>query len=125
MLSGYPAQSHEMLFDAQPEHLPHWAEFRSRGIYDNMKTAVDKVCQGQGRIVNTRFFAMVSHYLFEADFCNVASGWEKGRGREERAGCAAQDMDRSQAAEVQYVRGIERLAGGTVAVAYWTGTDAS
>jgi hypothetical protein len=23
--------------------------------------------------------AMVSHYLFEADFCNPASGWEKGQ----------------------------------------------
>lgn len=43
-----------------------------------MKTAVDKVSQGQARVVNTRFYAMVSHYLFEADFCNVASGWEKG-----------------------------------------------
>lgn len=24
------------------------------------------------------FFAMTAHYLFEPDFCNVASGWEKG-----------------------------------------------
>ena len=22
---------------------------------------------------------MVSHYLFDAEFCNVASGWEKGQ----------------------------------------------
>jgi transposase len=22
---------------------------------------------------------MLSHYLFEADFCNPASGWEKGQ----------------------------------------------
>jgi hypothetical protein len=49
-----------------------------RGIYDNMKTAVDKVKKGKGRIVNARFSAMCSHYLFDADFCNVASGWEKG-----------------------------------------------
>jgi len=41
-----------------------------------MKTAVDKVSRGNGRIVNTRFYAMVSHYVYEADFCNVASGWE-------------------------------------------------
>lgn len=44
----------------------------------NMKTAVDWVCKGGGRIVNTRFFAMTAHYLFDPDFCNVASGWEKG-----------------------------------------------
>ncbi|GAD20374.1 hypothetical protein AVS7_00135 [Acidovorax sp. MR-S7] len=27
---------------------------------------------------NARFSAMCSHYLFDPDFCNVASGWEKG-----------------------------------------------
>jgi hypothetical protein len=31
-----------------------------------------------GRIVNARFAVMCAHYLFDADFCNVASGWEKG-----------------------------------------------
>ncbi|HCZ13437.1 MAG TPA: IS21 family transposase, partial [Candidatus Accumulibacter sp.] len=48
------------------------------GIYDNMKTAVDKVKKGKARVVNTRFSAMASHYLFDPDFCNVAAGWEKG-----------------------------------------------
>jgi hypothetical protein len=43
-----------------------------------MRTAVDKVLKGKGRIVNARFAAMASHYLFNPDFCNVASGWEKG-----------------------------------------------
>ena len=28
-----------------------------RGIYDNMKTAVDKVKKGKGRVVNARFAA--------------------------------------------------------------------
>ena len=50
-----------------------------RGIYDNMKTAVDKVGKGKERIVNARFAAMCSHYLIDAHFCNVAAGWEKGR----------------------------------------------
>jgi hypothetical protein len=43
-----------------------------------MKTAVDKVKKGKGRVVNTRFAVMCAHYLFDPDFCNVASGWEKG-----------------------------------------------
>jgi hypothetical protein len=30
-------------------------------------------------VVHARFAAMGAHYLFDADFCNVASGWEKGR----------------------------------------------
>ena len=49
------------------------------GIYDNMKTAVDKVRNGKLRDVTARFAAMVGHYLFEAEFCNPASGWEKGQ----------------------------------------------
>jgi hypothetical protein len=39
---------------------------------------VDKVKKGKGRTVNARFAVMCAHYLFDADFCNVASGWEKG-----------------------------------------------
>jgi hypothetical protein len=49
-----------------------------RGIYDNMKTAVDKVGRGKERTVNARFQAMCGHYLFEPEFCNRAAGWEKG-----------------------------------------------
>ena len=29
--------------------------------------------------MNARFSAMASHYLFDAEFCNPASGWEKGQ----------------------------------------------
>ena len=39
----------------------------------------DKIGRGKERQVNARFSAMVSHFLFEADFCNPASGWEKGQ----------------------------------------------
>ena len=44
-----------------------------------MKTAVDKVGRGKERDVNVRFMAMASHYLFEPEFFNPASGWEKGQ----------------------------------------------
>ena len=68
-----------MLFDA------HWHAFRvfggvpERGIYDNMKTAVDRVGRGKARDVNIRFLAMANHYVFEPEFCNPAAGWEKGQ----------------------------------------------
>ncbi len=78
VVQAYPTQSHEMLFDAHTRAFATLGGIPRRGIYDNMKTAVDKVKKGKGRIVNTRFAAMASHYLFDADFCNVASGWEKG-----------------------------------------------
>ena len=78
VLQAYPTQSHEMLFDAHTRSFIALGGIARRGIYDNMKTAVDKVKKGKGRVVNTRFAALCSHYLFDPDFCNVASGWEKG-----------------------------------------------
>ena len=77
-LVAYPGQGHEMLFDAHTRSFNALGGIARRGIYDNMKTAVDKVKKGKGRIVNARFSAMCSHYLFDPDFCNVACGWEKG-----------------------------------------------
>ena len=77
-LVAYPSQGHEMLFDAHTRSFAALGGVARRGIYDNMKTAVDKVKKGKGRIVNARFEALCAHYLVDADFCNVASGWEKG-----------------------------------------------
>ncbi len=77
-LVAYPSQGHEMLFDAHTRSFAALGGVARRGIYDNMKTAVDKVKKGKGRVVNARFAVMCAHYLFDADFCNVASGWEKG-----------------------------------------------
>ena len=79
-LVAYPSQGHEMLFDAHLRCLTGLGGVPRRGIYDNMKTAVDKTPRpDRARKVNNRFLAMATHYLFEPDFCNVASGWEKGR----------------------------------------------
>jgi len=77
-LVAYPSQAHEMLFDAHTRSFTALGGISRRGIYDNMKTAVDKVNKSKGRVVNARFAVMCAHYLFDADFCNVASGWEKG-----------------------------------------------
>ena len=77
-LVAYPSQGHEMLFDAHARSFAALGGVPQRGIYDNMKTAVDKVGAGKKRAINARFEAMTGHYLFEPEFCNVASGWEKG-----------------------------------------------
>jgi len=77
-LVAYPSQGHEMLFDAHTRSFLALGGIPRRGIYDNMKTAVDQVKKGKGRTVNARFAVMCAHYLFDADFCNVAAGWEKG-----------------------------------------------
>ena len=77
-LVAYLGQGHEMLFDAHTRAFTALGGVARRGIYDNMKTAVDRVGRGKAREVNLRFSSMCAHYLFDADFCNVASGWEKG-----------------------------------------------
>jgi transposase len=79
ILRAYPLQTHEMLFDAHIHAFRVLGGVPQRGIYDNMKTAVDRVGVSKARQVNARFSAMVSHYLFDAEFCNPASGWEKGQ----------------------------------------------
>jgi hypothetical protein len=36
---------------------------------------VDRIGPSRERQVNARFLTMASHYLFEPEFCNPASGW--------------------------------------------------
>ena len=79
LVRAYLLQTHEMLFDAHAQAFRVFGGVPRRGIFDNMKTAVDRVLVGKQRQVNARFLAMASHYLFDAEFCNPASGWEKGQ----------------------------------------------
>ena len=76
---AYPRESQEMLFDA---HIRAFAFFKgtcTRGIYDNMKTAVEAVFIGKDRQFNRRFLRMCGHYLVEPIACTPAAGWEKGQ----------------------------------------------
>lgn len=79
IVRAYLLQTHEMLFDALNHAFRVLGGVPQRGIFDNMKTAVDRIGAGKARQVNARFAAMASHYLFEPEFCNPASGWEKGQ----------------------------------------------
>ena len=79
IVRAYLLQTHEMLFDAMTQAFRVLGGVPRRGIFDNMKTAVDRIGSGKARQINARFAAMASHYLFEPEFCNPASGWEKGQ----------------------------------------------
>jgi len=48
-MRAYLTQSHEMLFDAHYHAFVAFGGIPERGIYDNMKTAVDKVGRGKQR----------------------------------------------------------------------------
>src|SRR3712207_9434554 len=76
---AYPRESQEMVFDAHDRAFAFFRGACQRGIYDNMKTAVDAVFAGRGRAYNRRFLQMCSHYLVEPVACTPGSGWEKGQ----------------------------------------------
>jgi transposase len=74
VIRAYKLQTREMLFDALAETFRVLGGVPRRGIFDHMRTAVDRVGTGKARQVNARLAAMASHYLFEATLCNPASG---------------------------------------------------
>jgi transposase len=76
---AYPRESQEMVFDAHDRAFAFFKGACSRGIYDNMKTAVDAIFVGKERAYNRRFLQMCGHYLVEPVACTPASGWEKGQ----------------------------------------------
>ncbi len=76
---AYPRESQEMVFDAHDRAFAFFGGACQRGIYDNMKTAVDAIFVGRERQYNRRFQQMCGHYLVEPVACTPASGWEKGQ----------------------------------------------
>ena len=76
---AYPRETQEMVFDAHDRAFALFKGACVRGIYDNMKTAVETIFVGKERLYNRRFLQMCSHYLVEAVACTPASGWEKGQ----------------------------------------------
>jgi transposase len=78
-LAAYPRESQEMVFDAHARAFAFFGGVPRRGIYDNMKPAVDAIFTGKERRYNRRFLVMCNHYLVEPTACTPASGWEKGQ----------------------------------------------
>src|SRR6201984_319255 len=76
---AYPRESQEMVFDAHDRAFAFYRGACARGIYDNVKTAVECVFVGKNRAFNRRFLRMCGHHLVEPVACTPASGWEKGQ----------------------------------------------
>jgi transposase len=76
---AYPRETQEMVFDAHDRAFAFFKGTCTRGIYDNMKTAVETIFVGRERAYNRRFQQMCSHYLVDPVACTPASGWEKGQ----------------------------------------------
>lgn len=76
---AYPRETQEMVFDAHERAFALFKGACGRGVYDNMKTAVETIFVGKDRQYNRRFLQMCSHHLVEPVACTPASGWEKGQ----------------------------------------------
>ena len=76
---AYPRETQEMVFDAHEKAFAFFKGAPRRGIYDNMKTAVETVFVGKERAFNRRFEQLMSHHLIEPTACTPAAGWEKGQ----------------------------------------------
>ncbi len=76
---AYMRETQEMVFDAHDKAFASYGGVCRRGIYDNMKTAVETIFVGRARQYNRRFLQMCSHHLVDPVACTPASGWEKGQ----------------------------------------------
>jgi transposase len=76
---AYPRETQEMVFDAHERAFAFFKGACARGLYDNMKTAVEAIFVGKDRQYNRRFLQMCSHHLVEPVACTPAAGWEKGQ----------------------------------------------
>jgi len=78
-LMAYPRESQEMVFEAHARAFAFLGGVPRRGIYDNLRPAVDAIFVGRERRYNRRFLVMCNHYLIEPTACTPAAGWEKGQ----------------------------------------------
>jgi transposase len=74
----FAAQNQECLLEGLKRVFYHIGGVPIRLRCDNMTTAVAQILEGTERVLTDGFYRFKLHYRFEADFCNPASGNEKG-----------------------------------------------
>jgi len=95
MLARAYMRESQMVFDQHDKAFDFFRGTSTRGIYDNMKTAVEAVFIGKERLYNRRFLQICSYYLVHPVVCTPASGWEKDRSRTRTALCASASSRRA------------------------------
>lgn len=76
---AFPSARQEAFFEGHKQAFEYFRGIPKTIVYDNLKTAVARVLQGKDRKEQDAFMAFKAHYLFEAEFCNVRRGNEKGQ----------------------------------------------
>jgi len=76
---AYLHEKQEAFLDGFVHAFEFFGGVPTEGLFDNLKTAVQKILKGRDRLEQEAFIALQAHYLFKSEFCNVRSGNEKGR----------------------------------------------
>lgn len=74
----FPAQNQECLLEGLKRIFYHIGGVPVRLRCDNMTTAVAQILEGTERVLSDGFYRFKLQHRFETDFCNPASGNEKG-----------------------------------------------
>lgn len=75
---AFPSQNQECLLEGMKRIFEHIGGVPPRLRFDNMTTAVAQILKDGQRELTDGFNRFMLHYRFQADFCNPASGNEKG-----------------------------------------------
>ena len=75
---AYPTQRQEAMFDGIRRALELLGGVPRRMTLDNLKQAVKRILEGRNREEQDAFLSFRTHYLIDSNFCNPASGNEKG-----------------------------------------------
>ena len=75
---AYPHATQQALLEAHEKAFAYFGGVFHTLRYDNMKSLVKKILRGYQRIETDRIIAFRSHWGFQSQYCNPASGNEKG-----------------------------------------------
>ena len=77
-VKAYPLERTESFLDGHISAFEFFGKIPQRILYDNASIMVKKIEEDKTREVTDAFLGLVSHYLLDYKFANVASGNEKG-----------------------------------------------
>ncbi len=75
---AFPCERQEAFFEGHRRAFEYFGGVPKAVVYDNLSTAVLRILEGRRREEREAFVSLRMHYLYEAVFCNPASGHEKG-----------------------------------------------
>ncbi len=75
---AYQCEKQQAFFDGHVHAFEFFGGVFPTLVYDNLKSAVQKILSGRGRIEQESFQRFRAYYTFAARFCNAGCGNEKG-----------------------------------------------